>query len=78
MSRTTLINPIAYLQIHIARLFMVRHDLSIETFLAMNAEKDILGFLKLGYEPFHLTGDDGILDELDEYVYGEKLQPCIM
>jgi len=72
MSRTTLINPIAFLQIHIARLFMARHDLSIETFLAMNAEKDILGFLKLSYEPFHLTGDDGILDELDKYVYGEK------
>ena len=68
MTRSKLINPVAFLQIHIARLFMERHNLSIEKFLALNKEKDILGFLRLGYEPFHLTGDDGILDELDAYI----------
>jgi len=70
MNRNTLIDPVAFLQVHIARLFMERHGLSPESFLALNEQKDILGFLRLGYEPFHLTGDEGILEELDAYVYG--------
>jgi len=49
---------------------MERHGLSPEEFLALDAQKDILGFLRLGYEPFHLTGDEGILEELDYYVFG--------
>jgi len=42
--------------------------MTTEAFLALDAEKDILGFLKTGYEPFHLTGDEGIIDEIDAYV----------
>ena len=73
MKRSTLIDPVAFLQIHISRLFMERHKLSPDDFLALDAHKDILGFLRLGYEPFHLTGDDGILEELDAYVYGKSV-----
>jgi hypothetical protein len=50
---------------------MERHGLSPEDFLALDAKKDIIGFLRLGYEPFHLTGDEGILEELNAYI-GEK------
>ena len=70
MKRSTLIDPVAFLQISISRLFMERHRLSPEEFLALDAAKDIIGFLRLGYEPFHLTGDEGVLEELDAYVYG--------
>jgi hypothetical protein len=70
MRRSTLIDPVAFLQIHFSRLFMERHGLSPDDFLKLNAEKDIIGFLREGYEPFHLTGDEGVLEELDEYVYG--------
>jgi hypothetical protein len=69
MKQSTLVNPVAFLQAHIMRLFMERHGLTPEEFLVMDAQKDILGFLRLGYEPFHLTGDEGILEELDAYVY---------
>ena len=69
MSRSTLINPIVFMQIHICRLFMERHNLTPESFLALDKQKDIIGYLRLGYEPFHLTGDEGILEELDAYVY---------
>jgi len=74
MTQNTLINPIAFLQIHISRLFMERHGLSIEDFLKLDEKKDIIGFLRLGYESFHLTGDDGVLEELDEYVFGHAKQ----
>ena len=70
MKHNTLINPIAFLQISISRLFMERHNLSPNEFLALDAKKDILGFLRLGYEPFHLTGEEGVLEELDAYVFG--------
>jgi len=72
MSRNTLVNPVVFLQFHISRLFMKRHGLTPDAFLSLDAEKDILGFLRLGYEPFHLTGDEGILEELDAYVYGDS------
>ena len=68
MSRTTLIDPVAFLISHTIRLFMKRHGMTVEAFLALDAQKDILGFLKAGYEPFHLTGDEGILDEIDTYI----------
>ena len=70
LKNKTLIDPVAFLQIHISRLFMERHGLSPEVFIELDAQKDILGFLRLGYEPFHLTGDEGVLEELDAYVYG--------
>lgn len=70
MNYKQIIDPVVFLQAHISRLFMERHELNPEKFLALNAQKDILGFLRLGYEPFHLTGDEGILEELDEYVFG--------
>ena len=69
MSRNALIDPVAFLQAHISRLFMERHEMSVKDFLVLDAKIDILGFLRLGYEPFHLTGDEGILDELDAYVF---------
>lgn len=70
MSKSVLVNPVTFLQIHILRLFMERHALSPDELLEMDAQKDIIGFLRLGYEPFHLTGDEGILEELDAYVFG--------
>ena len=65
-----LVDPVAYLQARYVRMFMMRHNLSPQQFLALDKEKDIIGFLRLGYEPFHLTGDEGVLEELDAYVYG--------
>jgi len=68
MKRTLLIDPIVYLQIHISRLFMEANGLSVNDFLILDNKKDILGFLRTGYEIFHLTGDDGILEEIDNYI----------
>ena len=41
--------------------------------VSQNKQKDIISFLRTGYEPFHLTGDEGILEELDEYVFGARV-----
>ena len=63
-----------YLQVRLAHKYMKRHNLTKDQFLEIDRECGILHVLEIGYEPFHLTGDEGILDELDEIV-GERLVP---
>ena len=66
--QTRKFNEVAYFQIGIARKYMRRHNLTPLQFVEMDKRYHILRFLEIGYEPFHLTGDEGVLDELDEIV----------
>jgi hypothetical protein len=70
MNYKQIIDPVVFLQAHFCILFMERHKLPPEEFIELLKRKDIIAFLRLGYEPFHLTGDEGVLEELDQYVYG--------
>jgi len=69
MNYKQIIHPVLFLQVRFSRLFMERHNLTPEAFLELDKKKDIIGFLRESYEPFHLTGDEGVLEELDDYVY---------
>jgi hypothetical protein len=40
----------------------------VNEFLKLDKKIDILGFIREGYGVFHLMGDQGILDEIEEYV----------
>ena len=66
------LDRVTYLQAHFSRLFMARHSLTPKEFLELNKKKDIIGFLRISYEPFHLTGDEGVLEELDDYVFSSN------
>jgi hypothetical protein len=57
-----------HLVVRVARKYMQRHNLTPEQFLEHDREYDVLQFLALGYEPYHLTGDEGILEEIDRIV----------
>ena len=70
MNYKQIIDPVVFLQAHFCILFMERHKLLPQEFLELQKEKDVLKFLRTGYESFHLTGDEGVLEELDAYVYG--------
>ena len=61
-------NDVAYFQVGIARKYMRRHNLTPLQFVERDKLYHILHLLEVGYEPFHLTGDEGVLDELDEIV----------
>jgi len=61
-------NDVAYYQIGLARKYMKRHGLTPLQFVERDEKYHILHFLEVGYEPFHLTGDEGVLNELDEIV----------
>jgi hypothetical protein len=61
------IDPVAVMQVQIARLYCKRHSITIAEFLELDLTMNILDFIEIGYEPFHLTGEEGILDEIDDY-----------
>jgi hypothetical protein len=61
------INPVLFMQAQISRLYCKRHNMSTDDFLKLDRQTDILGFIETGYEPFHLMGEEGILDEIDDY-----------
>jgi len=61
-------NQVAFFQAGIARKFMKRHHLTPQAFLEMDKAYHLFRLLEIGYEPFHLTGDEGVLDELDGIV----------
>jgi len=61
-------NQILYMQAGIANLYMKKRDLSPKEFLKLDEKIDILGFIREGYDVFHLMGDQGILNEVEEYV----------
>ena len=61
-------NDVAYFQVGIARKYMRWHNLTPAQFIERDKLYHILHLLEVGYEPFHLTGDEGVLNELDEIV----------
>jgi hypothetical protein len=44
--------------------------MSIEDFIKLDRKTGLLPFIADAYEPFHLTEDPGILEEVDDYVRG--------
>jgi hypothetical protein len=61
---------VLYMQIRVANLYRKEHNMSIGDFLQLDRKTDLLPFVADAYEPFHLTGDLGILEEVDDYVQG--------
>jgi hypothetical protein len=62
------INQVAYLQAEIANEYMRQHNLKPCEFVELDAKYGILRFIEIGYEPFHLTGKQGVIDEVEDYV----------
>jgi hypothetical protein len=70
-------NPVIYMQVEMANLYIKQHNISIKEFLLMDEQYGIIDFIGEGYEPFHLMGNQGILNEIQEYIevqdrHGEK------
>jgi hypothetical protein len=63
-----MLNPETYLQVQIANLYIRKHGITPQEFVKIDDECDVLGFLLDGYEPFHLTGEQGVLREVEEYI----------
>jgi hypothetical protein len=62
------LNQVTHLQTEIAHAYMRQHNLKPADFVALDRKYGILKFIELGYEPFHLTGTQGVVDELEDYI----------
>jgi hypothetical protein len=62
------LNQVAHLQTEVAHAYMRQHNLTPAEFVELDCQYGLLRFIEDGYEPFHLTGVEGILDEVDDYV----------
>jgi hypothetical protein len=47
---------------------MRRHGLKPAEFVELDRKYGILRFIEIGYEPFHLTGTQGVIDEVEDYI----------
>ena len=62
------LDPKAYLQVQISNLYIRKHGITPQEFIKLDDACDVLGFLRDGYEPFHLTGAQGVLREVEDYI----------
>jgi len=65
------LNPVAHLQTEVAHAYMREKKLTPDDFVNLDLQYGILRFIEIGYGPFHLTGTQGIIDEIEDYI---KLQ----
>ncbi|MDR1069653.1 MAG: DUF3791 domain-containing protein [Gracilibacteraceae bacterium] len=61
---------VLYMQIRVANLYRKAHNMSVADFVKLDRKTDLLPFIAGAYEPFHLMGDPGILEEIDDYLRG--------
>jgi L-rhamnose mutarotase len=62
------INPVLFLQADVSIEYMRQHNLAPQEFVALDKKHNILHFLEIGYEPFHLTGTQGVVEEVEAYI----------
>ncbi|MDR1559571.1 MAG: DUF3791 domain-containing protein [Clostridiales bacterium] len=62
------LNQVAHLQMEIAHAYMRQHNLKPKDFVDLDQKYGILRFIEIGYEPFHLTGTQGVIEEVEDYV----------
>ena len=72
-----MLNQVAHLQTEIIHAYMREHNLKPVDFVELDRKYGILRFIADGYEPFHLTGTQGIIDEIDDYVRIQREHPEI-
>ena len=66
------VNQVLFLQIEIVNEYMKRCNITLNEFNELDDKYAILEFIEDGYEPFHLTGNEGILEEIHEYIKEQK------
>ena len=65
---TLKLNQIAHLQTEVIHAYMRRRNLKPAEFVDLDNKYGILRFIENGYEPFHLTGVQGVIDEVEDYI----------
>lgn len=69
------LNQVAHLQTEIAHAYMREHNLQPADFVELDQKYGILRFIENGYEPFHLTGTQGVVEEVEDYIRIQREHP---
>ena len=56
----------------VVELFKKRNNLSSDEFIELNGRYSILEFIAEHYESFHLSGNEGILEDINEHIKKQK------
>jgi len=59
---------IMYLQFYVAHAYMKKHNLTPGQFRELDEKTNLLHYIATCYEPFHLTGIQGIMQNVEDYV----------
>ena len=62
------LNQVTHLQTEVAHAYMREHNIKPAEFIDLDRKYGILSFIEKGYEPFHLTGTQGVVDEIVDYI----------
>ena len=56
------------MQVDMSRYLISRWRTDEQKFIELDIKYGILKYIRLCYEPFHLTGDEGIAEEIEEFI----------
>ena len=57
-----------FLMVNMFFYLIKRWNISTERFLELDSKYSIMRLLRIGYEIYHLTGEEGIAEEVEEYL----------
>jgi hypothetical protein len=66
------LNQVAHLLTEIVHAYMRERNINIAEFIDLDRRYNIIRFIETGYEPFHLTGTQGVIDEVDDYIHLQR------
>ncbi len=65
---STMEDRIINMQVFTTMYLMEKWGIDSQKFLKLDEKYGILEYIRLCYEPFHLTGDEGIAEEIEEWI----------
>jgi len=57
-----------FLMVNMFFYLIKRWRISTERFLELDLKYNIMRLLRIGYEMYHLTGEEGIAEDIEEYI----------
>ncbi len=63
---------ITFMQTRLIRLASEEWHLPVEQIIHLFKEADVLGYIEKCYEIFHCEGDEAVLEDITEFLQGQK------
>ena len=61
-------DSIIYLQVSISGFLINKWGITPGKFVDLDQKYRILWYIRLCYQPFHLTGDEGIAEDIEKFI----------